>query len=266
MKINQSTRTKLQSYETIEERLNFLKGMFKGDTAYLISCGPTLTQHDKEILNKKLKKKLVLCAKQSLNYFNDICDFHLVSTYNFQPYEYKNSNTIKSWQLTGMNMENELNRIVNEYKHEIDLYFPVISGPWITLEGSTAYTRNFDNWKMLGEKTQVMWGPGILYESGFPLCHLLGVNKIVTIGWDIGDLSKYENNERDDDWFNQHSVDLYENGSYTGKGPSYTELKNTIDCTSAMYDWFEKENIEVEILSDTNPADKRFKRINIEDL
>ena len=52
MKINQSTRTKLQSYETIEERLNFLKGMFKGDTAYLISCGPTLTQHDKEILNK----------------------------------------------------------------------------------------------------------------------------------------------------------------------------------------------------------------------
>ena len=76
MKIDKSIRTKLQSYETIEERLNFLKGMFEGDTAYLISCGPTLTQHDKEILNKKLKKKLVLCAKQSLNYFNDICDFH----------------------------------------------------------------------------------------------------------------------------------------------------------------------------------------------
>ena len=60
---------------------------------------------------KKLEKKLVLCAKQSLNYFNNICDFHMVSTYNYQPYKYENPNTIKSWQLTAMNMQNELNTL-----------------------------------------------------------------------------------------------------------------------------------------------------------
>ena len=266
MKITEEIKTKLQSYDSIEERFDFIRGMFKDDTAYLISCGPSLTTHDKDILNKKLKNKLVLCAKQSLNYLNNICDFHLVSTYNCQTYEYKNPNTIKSWQLTAMNMENELNRIMYEMKQEIDLYFPVISGPWITLEGSTAYTRKFDNWKMLANETQVMWGPGILYESGFPLCYLLGVKKIVTIGWDIGNLSKYNGSERDNEWFKQHSTDLYKEGSYTGKGPSYTELKNTIECTTAMYDWFKKENIEVNILSDENPADDRFKRITIGDL
>jgi hypothetical protein len=264
MKIDKSIKTKLNSYESIEERLDFLKGMFSNDTAYLVTCGPSLTKNDKDILNEKLKDKLVICAKQSLNYLNDICDFHIVSTYNFQSYEYKNPNTIKSWQLTASNMDNELHRIMHEYKHEIDLYFPVISGPWITLEGSTAYTRNFDNWKELSVNTRVMWGPGILYESGFPLCYLLGVKKIVTIGWDIGDLSRYDGADRDPNWIEQHSMDLY--NADMGKGPSYIELKNTIECTSAMYDWFKKENIEVQILSDTNPADSRFERIKLEDL
>ena len=264
MKIDKSIRTQLQSYNSIEERLNFLKGTFEGDTAYLVSCGPSLTTYDQKILHEKLKDKLVICAKQSLNYLNDICDIHLVSTYNFQPYTYKNDATIKSFQLTGCNMEDELHRIMHEWKHEIDLYFPVISGPWITLEGTTAYTRNFDNWKQLGSDMQVMWGPGILYESGFPMCYLLGVKKIVTIGWDIGDLSRYAGQDRDPNWIEQHATELYV--AEVGQGPSYTELKNTIECTSAMYDWFEKENIKVQILSDTNPADERFERITIEQL
>ncbi len=257
-------KQQIQTLDSIEERFDVLKNAYKDDTAYLVTCGPSLTKHDQKILKEKLQDKLVICAKQSFNYLNEICDFHLVSTYNFQPYEYQNPHTIKSWQLTASNMENELNRIINQHKHEIDLYFPVISGPWITLEGSTAYTRNFDNWKQLGTHTQVMWGPGILYESGFPLCHLLGVKKIITIGWDIGDISRYNGNERDPNWIEQHAQELYTAG--VGRGPSYTELKNTIECTEKMYDWFLENKTEVCILSDTNPADKRFKRITIEEL
>ena len=257
-------KNKLSSFETIEERLEFLKDLYKDETAYLVTCGPSLTTHDQQILKNTLKDRLVICAKQSLNYLNDICDFHLRSCYNYQKYEYENKDTIKWWQLTACNMDAELNRIVNEWKHDIDIYIPVISGPWITLEGSTAYTRNFDNWKLLETDTKSMWGPGILYESGFPLCRLLGVKRIVTIGWDIGDLSKYNGQEHDYKWFDQHATDLYEVHMETG--PDYNELKNTIECTSAMYDWFKKENIQVQIISDTNPADKRFERITINEI
>lgn len=275
MKPNMKNITKqlkqgFSQYDSIEERFELLKDKYKGETAYLVTCGPTLTTHDQQILKEKLKNKLVICAKQSFNYLNDICDFHLMSVYGFQPYTYSNPNTIVSWQLTGCNMNEELNKIANQWKQKIDLYFPVISGPWITIEGTTAFTRNFDNWKRLGTDTQVMWGPGILYESGFPLCYHLGVNKIVTIGWDIGDLSKFkpENGYQlgDNAWRKEHSTDLYSPQANPGAGPDYTELKNTIECTSAMYDWFEKENTKVQILSDTNPADKRFERINIEQL
>tara|TARA_R100000008_G_scaffold86739_1_gene81255 strand:+ start:1984 stop:2781 length:798 start_codon:yes stop_codon:yes gene_type:complete len=265
MKITEDNRKHLQTIDSIEERFEYLQSVVTDDTVYLVSCGPSLESLDKEYIKEKLKDKFVICAKQALNYLNDICDIHLVSTYNFQPYDYQNKGTIRSWQLTASNMENELNRIVGEYQHEIDLYFPVISGPWLTLEGSTAYTRNFDNWKKLKQEVSVIWGPGILYESGFPMCYMLGFKKIVTIGWDIGDLSRYNNNERDPNWIEQHAQSLYKNNNM-GKGPSYTELKNTIECTTAMYDWFVKEGIEVNILSSLNPADDRFKRIEVEDL
>ena len=33
-----------------------------------------------------------------------------------------------------------------------------------------------------------------------------------------------------------------------------------------MYDWFDKNGIRLSILSDTNPADKRFKRVKLEDI
>ena len=33
-----------------------------------------------------------------------------------------------------------------------------------------------------------------------------------------------------------------------------------------MYEWFEKENIKLQILSDTNPADSRFQRISLNEL
>lgn len=261
MKITSDFKKELLSYDSIEERLNFMKNKFKGDTAYLVTCGPSLTRNNQSKLRELLKDELVICAKQSFTYLNDICDIHLLSTYNYQPYTYDNPNTIKSWQLTAMNMENELERIIYQWNHEIDLYFPVISGPWITLEGSTAYTRNFNNWKRLGVDTQVLWGPGILYESGFPMCYLLGVKRIVTIGWDIGDLGRYNGSDRDPNWIEQHAQELYT--ASVGRGPSYTELKNTIECTTEMYDWFQSEGIQVQIISDTNPADSRFERINL---
>jgi hypothetical protein len=140
-------KQQMHALDSIEERLELLNGAYEDDVAYLVTCGPSLTKHDQKVLKSKLKDKLVICAKQSFNYLSDICDFHLISTYNFQPYTYDNEHTAS-----------------------------------------------------------------------------------------------------------------------VGRGPSYTELKNTIDCTTAMYDWFVQEEIDVEILSDTNPADERFKRITINEI
>ena len=249
---------------SIEERLDILKDAYKNETAHLITCGPSLTNHDKEELKDKLKGKLVICCKQAQKYLGDIADFHLISAYNYQSYDYPNKNTIVWWQITKCSIDNELDKICNDWRHPLDVWIPVVSGPWIDLNGTVAYTRNFDLWKRLSTDTEVTWGPGIMYESGFPLALHLGCKNITTIGWDIGDLSKYNGNFHDTNWFEQHATELYDMKMETG--PDVNELTETINCTKEMYDWFQKEGVTVRLLSDTNPADTRFKRITLENL
>ena len=51
---------------------------------------------------------------------------------------------------------------------------------------------------MFDNKLARPWGGGITYEIAIPLAVHLGCKKIVTIGWDIGDLSTFEKGTEDD--------------------------------------------------------------------
>ena len=249
------------------ERIKLLKDKCKGETIYIVSCGPSLTSLDRDKLIEKLKGKIVLACKQAYEYVKEVATFHLMSAYSYQHYDYHSEDTIVHWQLTAMNMQGEINRIYNEWKSPADMMIPCYSTPWIQMNKSTAFSREFKNFEMYSEG-KIVWGPGIMYESGFPLAMHLGSKDIVTIGWDIGDLSKFEKKDGyklgDDNWVKEHAHTLYK--THAGAGPDYTELKNTIDSTKEMYDYFLENNIKVRILSDTNPGDNRFERITLDEL
>ncbi|MDA9111917.1 hypothetical protein N9J42_00370 [bacterium] len=249
------------------ERVKLLKDVCKGETVYLVSCGPSLTTHDREKLLDKLKGKTVLACKQSYEYVKEVASFHLMSAYSYQPYEYYSQDTIVHWQLTAMNMPYEVNRIENEWKSPADMLVPCYSTPWVQMNSTTAYSRNFKNFEAYSEG-KIIWGPGIMYESGFGLAVHLGAKEIVTIGWDIGDLSKFEKVKGyklgDDDWVKEHADSLYK--THAGSGPDYEELKETIDSTTEMYDYFLDKGIKIRILSDRNPGDNRFERITLDEL
>lgn len=106
-----SVLAKLRSQEDSFERIQLLKDTYKGETAYLVTCGPSLLSHDRDSLIEKLEGKLVIACKQSYEYIKEVVDFHLLSVYNYQPYEYFSENTIRHWQLTAMNIQGELDRI-----------------------------------------------------------------------------------------------------------------------------------------------------------
>jgi hypothetical protein len=255
----------IQHISDNQQRIDALKDACKDETAYLVTCGPSLTSNNRQELLKKLDGKLVIACKQAYDYVKEVATFHLLSVYNYQPYEYYSDETIRHWQLTAMNIPNEIERI-KQWGQRIDIMLPVYSTPWITKKQSTAFTRNFDNWNLYKEG-QAVWGPGILYESGFPLALHLGCKDIVTIGWDIGDLSKYPSEDSmsvDQNWIDQHAKDLYKVD--VGGGPEYEELFHTIDCTKEMYDWFTENQIKVRILSQINPGDQRFKRVTLDEL
>ena len=50
---------KINSFEETQDRINALKDACKDETAYLITCGPSLTTHNREKLIKKLDLSLI---------------------------------------------------------------------------------------------------------------------------------------------------------------------------------------------------------------
>ena len=118
LNITKQLKKDIQNYESIEERLEILKDKYVGETAYVTSCGSTLKDLDSDTLKSKLKNKLVVSVKQSFDVVgSEICDFHLLNTYNLKNdlYDYGDINdTIITWGLAKSYKDEQLNRIVTQ--------------------------------------------------------------------------------------------------------------------------------------------------------
>jgi len=249
--ITKQLKQSIHSYDSIEERISHLKDKYKGETAYILTCGPSLSKHDIDELNNKLKDKLVICIKQSYNLVSDITDFHLLNTYNLSEYKW-NDNSIVYWSLSKSYAQGQLEKIVN-LSAPIDLYIPVINPPFINRNQTTQATENFDDFYMMQTQTEVMWGCGMMYELAIPLCILLGCTNIVAIGWDLGYSTKK---------FLHFDDDTVPRDCYPQQG----ELEQTINSTIALKTWFEQKGINLKILSDQSFINPEFERITLKDI
>ena len=249
--ITKQLKQEIQSFDTIEERLKHLKDKYKGETAYIVTCGPSLSTHNINELKSKLKDKLVICLKQAQNLLEEETDFHLMSTYNLSPYSW-GKDSITFWQLAKSYAEGQLQKIIN-LNAPIDLYIPVINPPFINRQQTTQATENFDNFYMMETHTEVMWGCGMIYETGIPLVLLLGCTEIVTIGWDLGDPNKPHTHFDDD----KIKRDCY---------PMEGEIAETLKSTIALKTWLDSKKIPLKILSDQSFINPEFERITLKDI
>jgi hypothetical protein len=254
--ITTELKRQIQIHDSIQERLDLLKDKYSGEVAYVVTCGPTLNNYNHNKLNEILKDKLVIALKQSYDVVGDVADFHIMNTYNLKSYDWNDKNIV-FWTVSKSYTENQLNRIVDN-KWPIDLYVPVINPPYIDRSQTTAFTKNFDNFKKLSTDTEVVWGPGTMYELGISLPIHLGCKKIVTIGWDLGNPTE---NWIDDDGKHQH---FYKQKPDCVPQPG--EIQEVIDSTEHLYGWFVENEIDFNIISDINPACNKLKRIKLEDI
>tara|TARA_Y100000401_G_C8295179_1_gene210940 strand:+ start:269 stop:1048 length:780 start_codon:yes stop_codon:yes gene_type:complete len=253
--LTKNLKTQINNLDSIEERLSFLKDKYKDETVYIVTCGPSLSKHDMGELNKRLKDKLVFSIKQGYNVVKDVTDFHLLNTYNFSPYTWKDD-TIVYWSLSKSYANEQLDRILS-MKAPIDLYIPVINPPYLNRTQTTQATCNWDDFYMMGTHTEVKFGVGMMYEMAIPLALLLGCKKIVAIGWDLGDPDKSDVNNWSHSY--QHSVNKI-------TGPEPGEIKEIIKSTNSLYDWFEKKGIDFKIISEESYVSSKFQRIKLKDI
>ena len=245
--LTKSLKDKLSSKESIQERLEVLKDKYQGKKAVILAPGPSLNDQDLENLYNR-DDIVILAVKQAYDKIRGQSDFHIVNTYNFDKYngyDYENLDCIIFYGLSLSYIKEQSDKLAIK-PHPVDMWVPVVNPPTINYEQSIHKAADYNKFRMLGEETQTWWGTSILYEQAIPMALLLGCTELITIGWDLGT--------------GAHS---YDDNLVPFKVNSAEEQKtqDSIDTTPELYDWFAKNNISLKICSSTNPADKRFERI-----
>ncbi len=252
----------INQYENIPDRLKLLKDSYKDETCYIVSAGPSLKNYTQEYLKEKLKDKLVISIKQSFNILKEIVDFHVLNFTNFQPYDYNNTNNIVVWEV----FEQYHPEMILKNNLKCELMLPVIgnreSDIVKRINESQAGKLNFDDYT-LDKTMDRMYGPGIMYETVIHLALYLGVKKIVTLGWDIGDISKFKGDKYEDVWQDHFYEDTSDKMAYAPTPMNFHEVNTVVNSTEYLNKWLLSKEVELNIISDRNPAHKSIQRIKL---
>tara|TARA_R100001594_G_scaffold25879_6_gene50495 strand:- start:1403 stop:3478 length:2076 start_codon:yes stop_codon:yes gene_type:complete len=247
----------LQTLSSQKEKIDFLKDLFKGEKCYVLSCGPTLTEHPEEKIKALCENSLTLSVKQAYNMFEQETDFHVYNCANFKNYDYSNHRPIVAEAST------------TPFKlGECDLKFFIRER---NFDNSISSKKNFDDWTLENNTLLRPFGPGIMYEMVFYLLEHLGVSEIITIGWD--------NKLLDDDPLHGHFYDMKGSGmkkedfidsndvaenENSAKSLKYEE-KLTVGAIQDWYNWLKSKDTVIKIVStkSENPAPKEIERVKI---
>ena len=262
MKLNtKNIKNNILEYEDIPDRVDALRDKYKGERCYIVGAGPSLKNYTPEYLKDKLKDELVISIKQSYEILEDIVDIHILNFANYRPYDYKSNDPIVAWEIyeqfhVNMILENNL---------KCDLMLPT-SGNWERdelkkFQGSQCGSLSFDQWT-LDKTLNRQFGPSIIFEMAIPIALHLGVKEIVTLGWDIGDISKFDNIQ-EKEFFQEHFDNSSEKIVYAKTPQTKLELQTIINSTEFLNKWLKNKGVNFKIISNINPAHNSIERIKL---
>ena len=262
-KLTKSLKKKILQFEDIPDRLNVMKDWYTDQTCYIVSAGPSLKEIDINYLNSKLKDKLVISIKQAFNLLKEVSDFHVLNFTNFEPYDYTNSkDAITIWEV----FEEYHPQMILENNFNCELMLPCVGNHESDLvkriDASQAGTESFDDWT-LDKTINRMYGPGIMYEIVIHLAVHLGVNEIITVGWDIGDINKFKQTDLYEDVWQDHFYEGSDNIKYAKTPMNFHEVNTVVKSVKYLNEWLDSKGIGFKIISDRNPADKSIERIKL---
>ena len=90
----------------------------------------------------------------------------------------------------------------------------------------------------------------------------MGCKKIVTIGWDIGDLSIFKNKDPYEDVFNDHFYDN-KNDLQVTIPANYREMQIVIESTKFFNEWLKSKGIDLKIISDKSAVHESVPRMEL---
>jgi hypothetical protein len=248
-------RKKMMMLDTSQERLRVFENAYEGDTAYIVAAGPSINNYEKGYLKEFLSDKLTFCIKQSYDMLEDSADVHIQNFCNFKQYNYSgNEKTITTWLVFDPNHPPTI--INNNIK--CDMMLPIYRNNG-KMEETIAEAGDFES--MLIQKSFARpWGPGCMYELAIPLAIYSGCKKIVTVGWDIGDLEKTKENKS---MFQDHFYGGEDTVEFGITETSHREITSVSDSTKGLFYFLKDLGIDWEMSSDRNPGYEGIRRIKL---
>ncbi len=231
----------------LKKKMGLLRGAYAGETAYVLTCGPSINAFWNEGVRAFLKDKLVMAVKQTYDLGPEVCDFHILNSWNYSPCVYAGPRPLviaergpKDPATPGMNA---------------DLMFSVPRPN--NFEERLATSWHFDEW--LFERTfDRPWGPGVMYELCFPLLVHLGVKEIVTLGWDLGE----KNAATMEHFFREEPAGSAKPDGIANKPRIRPyEVGDIAKSTRALYYWLRTKGIYLYVISDRSLVDEVVPRV-----
>lgn len=242
-------------YDDSYDRVRYLKNQYKGETAYILTGGPSFKEY-KDIVDEKLKDKLVISLKQSLIYASD---FHILNFCNLSKYNYSNKDTIVGWTVWD---DQQPHVILENFPCDFILDTFKLNDGTSNIENSVAFNLEQINSLDIDSTLSRPWGPGTMYELAIPLALYLGCNNIITMGWDlfVDCLDSGSEDIKDHTYHYDKSKTIFPN---TNTGPNKKEILQVIKSTENLFYWLKDKGVNLSILDPygNNPAYKNIPRI-----
>jgi hypothetical protein len=137
----------------------------------ILGCGPSLEEYDSETIREFAKGKIVICIKEAVLRFEDICDIFTFNRFRVRDYNIT-SKKIK------VIFQGNLNDPMGNNKIDFLIPYDRDFKQKCLLKNHEFELNNFDY------KLSRTWGPGIVLETVFYLCLYSGIKICYTIGWD----------------------------------------------------------------------------------
>tara|TARA_R100000008_G_scaffold83924_2_gene70097 strand:- start:2504 stop:4567 length:2064 start_codon:yes stop_codon:yes gene_type:complete len=249
-------KKKLNCVNSLQKKVDLLKDAYKGETCYILNCGPSLKDYDPEVIKEKLGDKLVFAVKQAQRVAPEIVDFHFWNCANIpaptgfpllEHYTYPDHEPI-----VVASSNYGLGERWNKYqKHDIFFKIPIrtkINDEFV------CKTNKFEEFA-LSNNVNRPCGPGIMYETVIFMAEHLGVDKIVAIGWDLS-----QTNPKNPDEYDH----FYKNEDVFIKGDILSwEVALTCEASKPLYEWLQQKDIELELASDKSSLYEKIPRVKL---
>lgn len=215
-----------------------LKNLYKNQNkdCVILTCGPSLTEYSKQKIKNFCKDKFVICIKEAVELYEDICNIHIVNEWRIKPYNLTNKNII---------------RIIQSYsgKYSKKYHISLPEDRPFFAYNQLLKTKHYSKY-LLDKNIKRPWGPGILYETVFYLTLYMGFTNCYTIGWDlISPKSQYVTH-----YFDKNKP-IYKNQQF------YDELLFVNNNIPSLYNFFKEHELNIIVCGKQSYVNKVIPRI-----